>query len=85
MCSICILRESIHIFLHKSVVVHAKASFNNTIITIIYVWGWVVSLSMVNTCGFKDTSGTPIAAQTAAANAIHRAKVIMRVYIELKS
>ncbi|MBA0801788.1 hypothetical protein Gohar_012133, partial [Gossypium harknessii] len=52
-------------------VIHAQASFNNTIVTVTDVWGQVISWSSAGTCGFKGTrKGTPFAAQTAAGNAI---------------
>ncbi|XVE92795.1 hypothetical protein REPUB_Repub01dG0133000 [Reevesia pubescens] len=33
-------------------VIHVQASFNNTIVTITYVRGRVISWSFVSTCGF---------------------------------
>ncbi|PHT68084.1 30S ribosomal protein S11, chloroplastic [Capsicum annuum] len=52
-------------------VTHVQASFNNTIVTVTYVRGQVVSWSSAGTSGFKGMRrGTPFAAQTAAANAI---------------
>nr|WFQ81712.1 ribosomal protein S11 [Coptis omeiensis]WGU50278.1 ribosomal protein S11 [Coptis deltoidea]WGU50316.1 ribosomal protein S11 [Coptis deltoidea] len=52
-------------------VIHVKASFNNTIVTVTDVRGRVVSWSSTGTCGFRGTRrGTPFAAQTAAGNAI---------------
>ncbi|MFS7972447.1 putative ribosomal protein S11 [Helianthus anomalus] len=52
--------------------IHIQASFNNTIVTVTDVRGRVVSWSSAGTCGFQGTRrGTPFAAQTAAANAIH--------------
>ncbi|XP_016570989.1 30S ribosomal protein S11, chloroplastic-like [Capsicum annuum] len=52
-------------------VIHAQASFNNTIVTVTDVWGRVVSWSSVGTSRFKGMrKGTPFAAQTAATNAI---------------
>ncbi|XP_022895237.1 uncharacterized protein LOC111409417 [Olea europaea var. sylvestris] len=52
-------------------VIHVQASFNNTIVTITYVRGQVVSWSLVDACQIKDTRrGTPFVAQTAVANAI---------------
>jgi ribosomal protein S11 len=50
-------------------VIHVQASFNNTIVTITYVRGWVISWSSTGTCGFKGRRrGTQFAAQTAARN-----------------
>ncbi|XP_047260211.1 30S ribosomal protein S11, chloroplastic-like [Capsicum annuum] len=52
-------------------VTHVQASFNNTIVTVTYVRGRVVSWSSAGTSGFKGMRrGTPFVAQTAAANAI---------------
>ena len=34
-------------------VIHVQASFNNTIVTVTDVWGWVISWSSAGTCGFK--------------------------------
>ncbi|KAH1063854.1 hypothetical protein J1N35_028841 [Gossypium stocksii] len=36
-------------------VFHVQASFNNTIVTIIDVRGWVISWSSAGNCGFKGT------------------------------
>ncbi|KAF3618163.1 30S ribosomal protein S11, chloroplastic [Capsicum annuum] len=52
-------------------VIHVQASFNYTIVTVTDVWGRVVSWSSAGTSRFKGIrSGTPFAAQTAAANGI---------------
>ncbi|PIN15152.1 Mitochondrial/chloroplast ribosomal protein S11 [Handroanthus impetiginosus] len=55
-------------------VIHVQASFHNTIVTVTDVRGRVgrvVSWSSVGTCGFKGPRRkTPLAAQTAVANAI---------------
>ncbi|XP_060668970.1 small ribosomal subunit protein uS11c-like [Ziziphus jujuba] len=52
-------------------VIHVQASFNNTIMTITDVRGWVISWSSTGTCGFKGTRrGMPFAAQTTVGNAI---------------
>ncbi|TXG53786.1 hypothetical protein EZV62_019042 [Acer yangbiense] len=52
-------------------VIHVQASFNNTIVTVTYVQGRVISWSSANTCGFRGTRrGIPFAAQTVARNAI---------------
>ena len=52
-------------------VIHVQASFHNTIVTVTDVRGRVVSWSSAGTCGFKGPRRkTPLAAQTAAANAI---------------
>jgi hypothetical protein len=48
-------------------VIHVQASFNNTIVTITYVRGWVISWSSTSTCRFKGRRrGTLFATQTAA-------------------
>ncbi|MBA0845859.1 hypothetical protein Goarm_022832 [Gossypium armourianum] len=71
-------------------VIHVQASFNNTIVTVTDVWGWVISWSSAGTCGFKGTrKGTPLAAQTTMGNAIRavvdqcmqRAEVMIRVLV----
>nr|AKG27063.1 ribosomal protein S11 [Catharanthus roseus] len=52
-------------------VIHVQASFNNTLETGAHVRGRVVPWSSAGTCGFKvSRTGTPFAAQTAAANVI---------------
>nr|YP_009473758.1 ribosomal protein S11 [Nothotsuga longibracteata]YP_009473804.1 ribosomal protein S11 [Nothotsuga longibracteata]APP87551.1 ribosomal protein S11 [Nothotsuga longibracteata]AVK39706.1 ribosomal protein S11 [Nothotsuga longibracteata] len=52
-------------------VIHVRASFNNTIVTVTDVRGQVFSWSSAGACGFKGTRrGTPFAAQTAAENVI---------------
>ncbi|KAI3841602.1 hypothetical protein MKX03_015517, partial [Papaver bracteatum] len=52
-------------------VIHVQESFNNTIVTVTYVRGRVVSWSSVGTCGFRGTRrGTPFAAQNTLGNAI---------------
>nr|YP_009032856.1 ribosomal protein S11 [Osmundastrum cinnamomeum]AHA59589.1 ribosomal protein S11 [Osmundastrum cinnamomeum] len=52
-------------------VIHIRASFNNTIVTVTDVRGQVVSWSSAGACGFKGTrKSTPFAAQTATENAI---------------
>nr|YP_009563728.1 ribosomal protein S11 [Isoetes yunguiensis]QAX27808.1 ribosomal protein S11 [Isoetes yunguiensis] len=52
-------------------VIHIRASFNNTIVTVTDVRGQVVSWSSAGACGFKGAKkSTPFAAQTAAENAI---------------
>ncbi|KAF1891561.1 hypothetical protein Lal_00015160, partial [Lupinus albus] len=49
----------------------AILSFNNTIVTVTHVQGWVISWSSVSTCGFEGTRrGTQFVAQTAATNVI---------------
>ncbi|KAE9617798.1 putative DNA-directed RNA polymerase [Lupinus albus] len=54
-------------------VIHVQASFNNTIVTVTDVRGWVISCSSTGTCGFKGTRrGKSFAAQTTIANAILR-------------
>lgn len=52
-------------------VIHIRASFNNTIVTVTDIRGQVVSWSSAGACGFKGArKSTPFAAQTAAENAI---------------
>ncbi|KAK8366650.1 hypothetical protein V6Z11_A02G132100 [Gossypium hirsutum] len=52
-------------------VIHVQVSFNNTIVIVTDVQGWVISWSSAGTCGFNDTRrATPFAAQTVARNAI---------------
>jgi len=52
-------------------VIHIRASFNNTIVTITDIRGQAISWSSAGACGFKGTKkSTPFAAQTAAENAI---------------
>ena len=66
-----------HIGSRKSVrrmpkkVIHVQASFNNTIMIITNVRGWVVSWSSIDTCGCKGIRrGMSFVAQTATRNAI---------------
>nr|YP_009548437.1 ribosomal protein S11 [Pityrogramma trifoliata]AYW15258.1 ribosomal protein S11 [Pityrogramma trifoliata] len=55
---------------HKGVI-HIQASFNNTIITVTDVRGYVILWCSSGACGFKGTrKSTPFAAQAAAENAI---------------
>ncbi|KAL2235847.1 UNVERIFIED_CONTAM: DNA-directed RNA polymerase subunit alpha [Sesamum indicum] len=52
-------------------VIHVQASFNNTIVTVTDVRGRVVSWSSAGTCDSRvREEGHPLAAQTAASNAI---------------
>lgn len=52
-------------------IIHIRASFNNTIVTVTDVRGQVVSWSPAGACGFRGTKkSTPFAAQTAAENAV---------------
>nr|YP_010444767.1 ribosomal protein S11 [Schizaea fistulosa]UTJ90257.1 ribosomal protein S11 [Schizaea fistulosa] len=52
-------------------VIHIKAGFNNTIVTVTDVRGQVVAWSSAGASGFRGTrKGTPFAAQTTAENAI---------------
>ena len=54
--------------------VHIKATFNNTIISITDVAGNVLIVSSAGAVGFKGTKkGTPFAAQLASENAAQRA------------
>ncbi|KAI3862177.1 hypothetical protein MKX03_015048 [Papaver bracteatum] len=57
-------------------VIHIQASFNNTIVTVTYVRGRVVSWSFAGTCGFRGTRrGKPFAAQTAG---MQQAEVVIK-------
>jgi len=52
-------------------VIHVKASFNNTIVTVTDTRGQVISWSSAGASGFKGAKkSTPFAAQTAAENAV---------------
>ena len=52
-------------------IIHVQASFNNTIVIITDVRGWVISCSSTSTCGFKGIRReTPFAAQTITGNVI---------------
>ncbi|MBA0632085.1 hypothetical protein Godav_000890 [Gossypium davidsonii] len=52
-------------------VIQVQASFNNTIVILTDVWGWVISWSSIDTCGFNGIrKGTPCASQTEVGNAI---------------
>ncbi|KAH9530507.1 hypothetical protein CY35_20G006700, partial [Sphagnum magellanicum] len=53
-------------------VIHIRASFNNTIVTITDIRGQAISWSSAGACGFKGTKKSmPFAVQTAAENAIY--------------
>ena len=55
-------------------VVHIRATFNNTIITVTDQTGNVISWSSAGSCGFKGSrKSTPFAAQLAAEDAIRKA------------
>nr|YP_007517067.1 ribosomal protein S11 [Euglena viridis]AEY70837.1 ribosomal protein S11 [Euglena viridis] len=55
-------------------IVHIKASFNNTIISITDVKGNLISWSSAGSCGFKGSrKSTPFAAQTATTVAVKKA------------
>jgi len=55
-------------------IVHIKATFNNTIVTITDMTGNVVSWSSAGNCGFKGSrKSTPFAAQVTAETAARRA------------
>ena len=57
-----------------SAIVHLRATFNNTIITIADKSGATISWASAGTAGFKGSrKSTPYAAQTAAENAGRRA------------
>nr|YP_010569737.1 ribosomal protein S11 [Podocarpus salignus]UZF97443.1 ribosomal protein S11 [Podocarpus salignus] len=52
-------------------VIHVRASFNNTIVTVTDIRGQAVSWSSAGACGFKGKKrGTAFAAQTAVENVI---------------
>nr|YP_009193252.1 ribosomal protein S11 [Gnetum ula]BAN16902.1 ribosomal protein S11 [Gnetum ula]BAT70161.1 ribosomal protein S11 [Gnetum ula] len=52
-------------------IIHIRASFNNTIITVTNVLGCVISWSSAGACGFKGPKkGSTFAAQKATENAI---------------
>ncbi len=56
-------------------IVHIKASFNNTLVTITDVNGEVVCRASAGTVGFKGTrKSTPFAAQRATEQAAHAAR-----------
>ncbi len=56
-------------------IVHIKASFNNTLVTITDVNGEVVCRASAGTVGFKGTrKSTPFAAQRACEQAAHTAR-----------
>jgi small subunit ribosomal protein S11 len=58
----------------QSGIVHIRATFNNTIITVTDPNGNVVSWSSAGACGFKGArKNTPFAAQSAARNAAIKA------------
>nr|AHI87561.1 30S ribosomal protein S11 [Chionographis japonica] len=66
-------------------VIHVQASFNNTIVTVTDVRGWVVSWASAGTSGFKGTRrGTPYAAQAAAFNAIRTVQGMQRAEVMIK-
>nr|YP_009340821.1 ribosomal protein S11 [Palmophyllum crassum]BAW34768.1 ribosomal protein S11 [Palmophyllum crassum] len=53
------------------VIIHIKASFNNTIITITDLFGNVIGWSSTGICGFKGSrKSTPFAAQMAVENVL---------------
>nr|AKL79028.1 ribosomal protein S11 [Euglena viridis] len=55
-------------------IVHIKASFNNTIISITDVKGNLISWSSAGACGFKGSrKSTPFASQTATTIAVKKA------------
>nr|QYB22084.1 ribosomal protein S11 [Phyllocladus trichomanoides]BBF91098.1 ribosomal protein S11 [Phyllocladus aspleniifolius] len=52
-------------------VIHIRASFNNTIVTITTLWGKAVAWSSAGACGFKGKKrGSAFAAQTAVEEVI---------------
>lgn len=55
-------------------IVHIKASFNNTLVSVTDMRGNVISWSSAGSCGFKGSrKSTPFAAQTATEAAIRKA------------
>nr|YP_009144881.1 ribosomal protein S11 [Euglenaria anabaena]AKJ83328.1 ribosomal protein S11 [Euglenaria anabaena] len=55
-------------------IVHIKASFNNTIVSVTDIRGNVISWSSSGACGFKGSrKSTPFAAQTTTENAVRKA------------
>lgn len=55
-------------------VIHIKASFNNTLVSVTDMRGNVISWSSAGSCGFKGSrKSTPFAAQTATEVAIRKA------------
>nr|YP_009389107.1 ribosomal protein S11 [Euglena archaeoplastidiata]AKR17880.1 ribosomal protein S11 [Euglena archaeoplastidiata] len=55
-------------------IVHIKASFNNTIVSVTDMRGNVISWSSSGACGFKGSrKGTPFASQTVTESAVRKA------------
>lgn len=66
-------------------IVHVKASFNNTVITITDVNGETLSWASAGTCGFKGSrKSTPFAATQAAQEAANRAKKVGVQEVEVR-
>lgn len=66
-------------------IVHIKASFNNTLITITDVNGDVLCQASAGTVGFKGTrKSTPFAAQRAVEQAAHAARKFGVVEVEVR-
>lgn len=66
-------------------VVHIKASFNNTLVTITDVNGDVLCRASAGTVGFKGTrKSTPFAAQRAVEQAAHAAKKFGMKEVEVR-
>ncbi|NOX58442.1 MAG: 30S ribosomal protein S11 [Planctomycetes bacterium] len=66
-------------------IVHVKASFNNTIITITDGNGEVLCWASAGTVGFKGTrKSTPFAAQRAAEKCVHAARKFGMVEVEVR-
>ncbi len=66
-------------------IVHIKASFNNTLITITDVNGDVLCQSSAGTVGFKGTrKSTPFAAQRAVEQVAHAARKYGVVEVEVR-
>ncbi len=66
-------------------IVHIKASFNNTLVTITDVNGEVVTRASAGTVGFKGTrKSTPFAAQRACEQAAHAARKFGMQEVEVR-
>ncbi len=68
-------------------IVHVKATFNNTIVTITDVDGRTIAWSSSGSLGFRGSQkGTPFAAQQASLTAANRAKEhgVVRVAVRVK-
>lgn len=69
----------------STAIVHIKASFNNTIISVTDQNGNVISWSSSGSCGFKGSrKSTPFAAQTATESAVKKAIDLGIKSVEIK-